>query len=218
MSSSQKCVGALAALVLFAGCGGGDEPECETEPDCGPGMTCTENVCVPLTTGDGGGANCGGESWNLLQNGSFECGAEGWLKSFANFEIAPVTEGAKVGAQALRLTSTGSVSFHVSSNEVTVPAGTVCARAWMRGTTNNGHLRVVWSAVDGTEGKIESFSSPVKVDEWVPFQATKALAVVLPKESKVHVRVAAASESNGTWLEADDVRLWRSEDGSCSEH
>ena len=210
----MAAVVAVAASGLW-GCPGGTEGECEVDADCGEGLFCHVETKLCLEPAPSGGA-CS-EAGNLVRNGSFECGADGWMKSFANFEMTVVEEGAKAGGKALRLTSTGSSTFHASSEEFTMAPGTVCARGWLRGTTKDGHFRVVWAPTDGSGGRMENFSQPMKPDEWARVQPSRPFSFALPKESKVHVRISAQGESTGSWLEADGVRVWHSADGSCAE-
>ncbi len=211
-------MGAVAGLVMgvaLAGCSGDEGPQCEVDPDCPAGQSCNVKAGLCEAPGPTGGA-CQ-VAGNLVRNGSFECGVDGWVRSLTRPELSIVESGAKEGAKALRVTSPGTSSFYASSEEFLMQPGTVCARGWLRGSTKNGHFRIGWNPTDGTQGRMESFSQPMSQTEWAQVQPSRPFSFVLPKEAKLHVRIAAEGESSGTWLEADGVRVWHSADGSCRE-
>ncbi|MFZ5468578.1 MAG: hypothetical protein ACOZIN_03995 [Myxococcota bacterium] len=177
--------------------------------------------CTTLAT-DGGGI-CKGDGVasppNLLDNPGFECGApSGWFAQ--NGTLTAETAIVHGGAQAAKLTaSAGSAaSLWHEADAVQNPANrTYCARAWMRGTAANGRITVRKVATGG--GVDENFSSPLSNTSWtlVPPASYGPLKVVGSGEERFLLRIWIPSPNAGEVLWVDDVELWHSANGTCSE-
>ena len=216
LSKLAWAVAALGAGAVFAvGCGKEDAPECAQDADCGAGLICVEQACTTPTVN----ADPCQPSWNFVRNGDFECGTDGWSRGISAASLSSVEQGAKVGSKALRITTSGSAStyYAVSTETKSVGPGTLCARAWMRGTTPAGHLRIVYANSAGV-GQTVSFSSPIEVDEWALVRPSFPLKADVSEKVNVHLRLAVTDAVSGQYLEVDDAKLWLSADGSCSEH
>ncbi len=214
LSKLALAVAALGAGVFAVGCGKEETPECTQDVDCGAGLLCVDAVC----SSPGGQTDPCQPSWNLVRNGDFECGTDGWRVGFANASLSLVEQGTKVGSKALRITSGGSATYYASSTEAkSVGPGTLCARAWMRGTTPAGHLRIVYANSSGV-GQTVSFSSPIEETEWALVRPSFPLKAEVTEKVDVHLRLAVTDAVTGQYLEVDDAKLWLSHDGSRSEH
>lgn len=215
----------LLILPLTFGCPG---PECSDSTPCSAGSVCdASGRCIPSGSdgGDTGPAGCADSTKpatpNLLQNPGAECGTEGWSKhALSDVTLAVATDAVHGGTRALQITANKAGEQHVW-NGATVNAGageTWCAQAWMRGgTATDGRLTVV----RGTKDKqviFESYSSPVTPSEWAMVPPTKGLMkFTTAGEETLNLRVTLQFAQPGHSLIVDDVHLWKSPSGACTE-
>lgn len=212
----------IVMIPLLWGCPG---PECSEERPCDAGFICGADArCVAGTATDGGPTQSDGCSDNsnpqfpnVLENPGAESGTEGWYKTLSNVSIGTVTDGAHCGSNALQITAHASGEQHVW-NAASVEAGpgeTWCAQAFMRGgTATDGRLTVrrMPARID------ENYSSPVTTTQWAMVPPTKGLLkFTTAGPETLNLRVTMQFAQAGQTLLVDDVQLWRSPTGSCTE-
>lgn len=210
----------ILMLPLLWGCPG---PECSEARPCDAGFICGADArCVAETAADGGPVPMGGcpdtsQFPNVLENPGAESGTEGWYKALSNVSIGVVTDAAHCGSKALQITAHAAGEQHVW-NEASVEAGpgeTWCAQAFMRGgTATDGRLTVrrMPARID------EDYSSPVTTTQWAMVPPTKGLLKFTTSGAEtLNLRVTMQFAEPGQTLLVDDVQLWRSPTGSCTE-
>ena len=96
------------------------------------------------------------------------------------------------------------------------PGSTWCAYAWMRGTTSDGRLTVLRDQGDFVVD--ESFNTPVNNQEWSRAPNSFPMKITVgPSDKRLFFSVELQNPKAGEYLIVDDVALWQSKDGSCSE-
>jgi hypothetical protein len=197
------------ALLLTACPGGGGE--------------CDGGTCPPDAGFDGGsckGTDPAGAPPNLLANPGFECGdpPSGWYAQ--NGQLTSESTGGHSGSKAARLTApTATVASNLwHETDVVVAPGTktYCVNAWVRGSAANARITV--RKVKAGFVNDENFSIPL-TPEWqpIPPAATHALKVVGAGEDKFVLRIFIPDAKAGDYLLVDDVLLWESPGGNCTE-
>ncbi|MBX5481320.1 MAG: hypothetical protein IRZ16_05660 [Myxococcaceae bacterium] len=221
MKTFVGAIGALAMSLCWMGCSGA---ECSASTPCPEGQQCSaEGICVADT-----GPSCDDtsrpEAPNLISNPGFECGVADWQPYVgpAVVKISEETSNPKSGSKAMRIqyTETAAKQSRVAAfgKEIPVTGGeTICYRAFMRGTGRNGHIVVRESRPGG--GFDTSYSSPITLNDWVEVPPSVALRKITVGNdtTSVHVRFELRQPADQDTLIVDDVALWRSPDGSCSE-
>jgi hypothetical protein len=219
---STLLAGAALASSLLVGCP--NPPECSETVACADGLLCQEGACVASTgDGTGGGGICRDTSKpsapNVLDNPGFECGTQGW-------EVNVVRPGkleheagmVRSGSGAAKLTVTNGVVelMQLAAVENPEPQSVWCAYAWMRGTTSDGRLTILRDQ-DGFVVD-ESFNTPVVDNEWSRAPASFPLKITVgPQDKKLYLSVKIQNPKVGDYLIVDDVALWQSKGGDCSE-
>ncbi|MGA9524210.1 MAG: hypothetical protein WBV82_22330 [Myxococcaceae bacterium] len=211
-------VSAVLASSVLVGCP--NPPECSVSEPCGEGRVCQEGACIAGEGAPDGGGTCRDTSNraapNVLENPGFECGIEGWDVLFegqGKFTRETAVTRSGQGAARLTATSSGTTQFvQLAGTRDVVPGSVWCASAWMRGTASDGRLTI---RRVGSNQQQNAFT-PVTNDEWSrtssPFKIT-----IEPADTELILFVAMPYPKAGDSLLVDDVALWQSKDGSCTE-
>lgn len=219
MFKARVLIVSCAAVSLLAAC---PSAECSETEACASGFVCSNGVCVASATDAGNtSSSCGGPTGtaavpNLLTNAGFECGTQSWGLALNNAELSTETANPKSGATALKLTLThsGQGASRIYGPNVPVQAGdTLCARAWFRGTSANGHLTIF---EPGNSQGIR-FSTPITANDWVIVPPSAPLKVPVTGAGDSFLQFSLVNPNNGDTLIVDDADFWKSPDGSCSE-
>lgn len=213
------------AFVVLSGCPG---KECALDADCPGGYACSpEGACVSVTPdgGGGGGGDCPDTSVpsapNVLKNPGAECGTTGWFAPVNGKSSVEVeTVNPHTGSKALKITATSAGDAFVWNDaEITTGANeTWCAQAWMRGgTASDGRIGLRHLPVGGSTGIDEAYSSPVTQD-WAVVPPSKGLLKFTTSEPEtLQLRIILQQAQAGDTLIVDDVQLWKSAGGACTE-
>jgi len=145
----------------------------------------------------------------LLQNGSFECGLNGWQILQGTARVADA--GAIEGRYAVEVTadSLGQARLNSVSPIAIDDATTLCVAAKVQGTVTKVRLEVLRSPDNWSVG----FTSPV-TSSWVSLPPSK-LAVEVPRNSQVWVVVRAVDAAAGQQLWVDDLVMEEGANGHC---
>lgn len=211
----------LLSASLAAALSGCPSAECSESEPCGEGFTCNAGVCVALPPDVGIVCPDNTATPNRLTNPGGEDGISGWTPHFASkITVASVDADVKCGKKAISFTANGPGEQHLW-NDAKVNAGadeTWCAQGWMRGTTTDGRLTVRRIAAGAGAGDDKSYSSPVKESEWTVVPPTKGLLKFTTSAAEtLQLRVTMQFGEVGKTLTFDNIELWRSPDGSCTE-
>lgn len=210
----------MALPVGLLGCP--SAPECSADEPCTAGFECTaDGVCVGVDAGPGA-PSCSDtshpEAPNLVADPGFECGTGEWivLPAASVGALTQETTNTKAGTGALRLEAMRSDQAVISavSKPLTLAVGeTICARAHFRGTAANGHLAI------RRYGSLteESFSTPLAGNDWVIVPPSAPLKFTTTTEQQIDLRLILRKPVTGEALVVDDVALWKSPNGTCSE-
>jgi hypothetical protein len=204
----------LCALLLLAACSPAPMP-------------CDGGACSDAGAGGGGGAGGGSvgncpdtqSPPNRLDNPGFECGLTGWDPALTGAALTVETSLVHGGGKAARLTpGTGTKPSMWSNSKVTPVADRVyCMSAWARGKAAT--FRVDILAVGSNTHN--QFASPL-TDTWVRVppvgfsqgaQSYQARAADTELQFRVYLDTPAA----GDYAIVDDVQVWESPNGSCTE-
>jgi hypothetical protein len=219
LAAAAATASAALLAAALAGCPGAQQ--CATSADCSAGQVCAQGRCQADGEQDAGVCReVGGTAGNLLDNPHFECGQPplGWSAQFGT--VAAITQDPHGGAQAARLTAPNAAAvvslWHDADAVAATNGGTYCARAWLRGSGVNGRLDVRRVLADGSGGDNISFSIPLE-RSWSVVPPSQPLKIESAGFGRLLVRVVIPSARAGDTLDVDDVALWASADGSCSE-
>lgn len=192
---------------------------CATDRPCGLGFLCIEGRCATdaesrtsdagRTTDAGSRTTDGGSrSSNLLVNGSFERGSEGW-STLTGVPVLPQALSVHEGAQALGVQPAASGVMPTVPPVSSSQADTLyCARAFVWGTG----AQVVLAILEGDSANPSSrFESPALTSsgKWSEIRAEGRARGGTPLT--VELRTITTL---GTFL-ADDIELWISTGSSC---
>lgn len=163
---------------------------------------------------------------NLVHNNTFECGGANPTEWGAVFGTLDFPSGsAHLGSRNARLTAgnNGAGRFAYEPN-VLVDGGTatVCASAWVKGTTPYMKMRLLVTDASGN-GVSHEFSAPGGTT-WQRVPPSKNLDAANNNAKTVQLvfevqnnRPTGMNAVMGDTLEIDDVDAWISPDGSCNE-
>ncbi len=185
-------------------------------------LTCLAAACGPAPSGtDGGAGACDGPARtpaNLVHNGTFECGGAAPAEWAAIYGTWSGSADAHGGTRAAQVTASGAGGRLASADAVYTNASstpqTLCATAWMRTTAPN--MRLVVMVDTGGGGVERAFASPREAT-WVRLPPSTALDATVPPGARVYLRFETKDQAVGDTLIVDDVDLWASPDGRCSE-
>lgn len=205
----MRALSFAAALVLIA-CGSPSNGN-DGGTDGGVDVTCDG---MPLTPP------------NLVHNNTFECGGANPTEWAAQFGTLDFPSGsAHLGMRNARLTAgnNGAGKFYYTPN-VIVDAGTqtICAHAWVKGTTPYMKMRLLLTDATGN-GVSSEYSAPGGTD-WEREPPTinlnpsnnnaKTVQLVFEVQNN---RPTGMNAVMGDTLEIDDVDVWVSSDTNCHE-
>jgi len=170
---------------------------CDPDQACGPGFQCLEGRC---SVGD-----ATPRPINLLSNPSFEEGARGWVTTGVLSTEAPSV----TGAVAARLVARQKGALVTLGPLVPPLRDSVesfyCASAWIRGGEGRTavlHLLVDSAPEETVEFQLDGSWRQVTASTLFFAHSVGSVQLVLPADVETPV-----------WV--DDVRLWRSDSGSC---
>lgn len=186
---------------------------CATDRPCGQGLLCIEGRCTTdaeshATDAGSGTTDAGSRSSNLLVNGSFERGSEGW-SSLTGVPLLPQALSAHEGAQALGLQPAANGVVPTVPPVSSSQADTLyCAGAFVWGPG----AQVVLAILEGDSANPSSrFESPALTSSgnWTEIRA----------EGRAHGGSPLTVELRtittlGTFF-VDDIELWISTGSSC---
>ena len=169
----------------------------------------------------GGTGSCTDESNpsapNVAPNPGFECGdpPTGWNGPLTGtLGVSPGRSGnaAKVSAKA---NSADQVKLTLATAEpvaVAPLAGTWCVSAWLRGTAANGV--VILRRDLGGGSMVDEASFEPLAAEWKKFSHQ---AVIPASDTRLFFAAGMRGPQAGQYVEVDDVQVWKSASGSCTE-
>jgi hypothetical protein len=120
--------------------------------------------------------------------------------------------------KALRFTTSAGVfgSRFGSTWKVTATrAGTYCLTAWMKSTSTATVLRLYGAPPGQARGNMFTMPGPLTV--WTKVPPNVKLDVAVQSGDELFVEVTDFSATPGTVIDLDDLDLWSSADGSCTE-
>lgn len=165
-------------------------------PDAGSGPTLTGNVAI---------------------NGSFE-GPDA-VRSFSTLDtVATIAVVDGRAGKALRFTTSAGVygnRFGSTWKVVAPQAGTYCLTAWMKSTSTATVLRLYGAPPGQARGNMFTMPGPLTV--WTKVPPNVKLDVTVQARDELFVEVTDFSSTPGTVIDLDDLDLWVSADGRCSE-
>ncbi|MDX2011507.1 MAG: hypothetical protein SFW67_15010 [Myxococcaceae bacterium] len=154
---------------------------------------------------------------NVAVNGTFD-GPDA-LASFSTLDtVATIALVDGRTGKALRFTtSAGPYGNRFGSTwKVLAPqAGTYCLTAWMKSTSTATVLRLYGAPPGQARGNM--FTMPGPLTTWTKVPPNVKLDVAVQANDELFVEVTDFSSTPGTVIDLDDLDLWRSSDGSCTD-
>lgn len=185
----------LGLSLLATACGPAD-------PTSEPG-TCTDssNPSVP----------------NVAPNPGFECGdpPTGWNGPLTGTISIGVGRSGKAAKVASKTNAGEQVKITLASADPVASAelsGTWCLSAWLRGTGTNGVI-ILRRDLGGGRMLDEPSFEPL-TPEWKKFSHQ---ASVPSTDARLFVAAGMRAPKTGEYVEVDDVQVWKSPSGACSE-
>lgn len=170
-------------------------------------------ACSPAPTADAGtGCQAMLDPPNLVQNGGFECGEA--LEWAAQFGELALVGGAHSGSKAVQVTATASGSAQLGyATAVVKPTSgkTYCVTAWVKGTATGMKVEGITKA-----GLSRAFSTPVEAN-WVRAPPSTKLELDFPAGDELFLRMSILNGTAGQTLIVDDVDVFESASGKCTE-
>lgn len=191
----MRSLPALLTALACTACGGGS-----SSPDAGD--ACAGPAKTPA---------------NLVKDPGFECASSTtWGPAYGDYAVVA---DAHAGSHAGQVTvGSGGLGQFGSADAVFTNAGatqkTLCAVAWMKGSSPNGRLSVMVDTGGG--GQEYTFTSPLGAS-WIRLPLSTNLEVPVPAGGKVYLKFVARDGSAGQTALVDDVDLWESTTAHCSE-
>jgi hypothetical protein len=186
----------VVAALLVVGCG----PMTMSVPDAG--AVCRNAAKTPP---------------NLAPNAEFECPGPTFTPVGASGRVERGTGRSGAG---LRLTTAAGLSNNSFASEwkLVAPANaTYCLTAWLKSTSTATVLRLQRNQPPSGQGLNQDFTSPGPLAAWTKAPPNVKLDLAVTAGEEVTVSVLDRTETAGTVIDLDDLDLWVSGDGRCSE-
>ncbi len=164
--------------------------------------------------------NCGAVAPILVKNAGFECGAstpDAWQGVYGSFATA-VGEG-RNGGNAAKGTFSGLGLRFAYAGDIVADAGTkvFCATAWVKGTAPFMRMNLI------RDDLVEAFAAPVGA-AWERVPPTISLKIANANSRRLQLffeaqtgRTDGLNAKAGDTLLVDDVEVWESPSGNCTE-
>ena len=140
-------------------------------------------------------------SGDVIVNGSFESGLDGWEINGFNTEDA--SSNSRTGSGCMHFYSADGGDTFTASQEVELTAGTYTLSAWLEGGDNGASDEFLLSiTVDGTE-----YSASGTVSGWQQWSELSIGEIEVGSDTTGIVTIAVTDTSSGVWGAFDDVSM-----------
>ena len=183
------------------------------------GLSLLATACGPADPTEGSGTCTDGSTPsapNLAPNPGFECGdpPSGWNGPLTGTLALGTGRTGKAAKVSARANTADQVKITLATAEPVAVApldGTWCASAWMRGTAANAV--VILRRDLGGGSMVDEASFEPLTTEWkkLSHQAT------VSGDARLYVAAGIRGPQAGQYVEVDDVQVWKSASGTCSE-
>ena len=184
------------------------------------GLSLLATACGPADT-TGGTGTCTDASNpsvpNVAPNPGFECGEPptGWNGPLTGTLAVGAGRSGKAGKVTSKTNAGEQVKITLASADPVSSmdlAGTWCVSAWLRGTGMNGV--VILRRDLGAGSMLDEASFEPLTTEWKKFSHQ---ATVPATDARLFVAAGMRAPKTGEYVEVDDVQVWKSASGTCSE-